>query len=189
MDFKFKFRKFISNDDIEYSATFAPSAQITEPPAFTTTGNYLAYNTLTDSGVLSSKWNGAIVLSAPLTDEEYQGYFTREWVENEGIEVYLPNSKKHKASKNDIKLLIYTSDKKAIKAFVDITEKLNGWGVFEYYDNYNKGLKRLVYEGYTIIKDMQRDGNRVIHFKIKCNNILGYDNKNFNPSVGGTLWV
>lgn len=188
MDFKFRFRKFISNDDATASAIFIEGNTIKNPPAFSTAVEYLAYNSATNSGTLLSKWFDAIVLSAPLTDEEYQQYFTREWVENEGVEVYLPNSKKHKASKNDIEMLIYTTDKKAVRAFNDITQALNAWGVFEYYDNYNKGLKRLVYEGFTIIKDMQRDGNRVIHFKIKCNNILGYDNKNFNPSAGGQLW-
>lgn len=159
MAFQFKFRKFIGDTPV-------PSAI----PS------------------LDSNWNGAIVLSAQTTNEEYQSYFTREWVEDDGIEVYKPESKKHKAGKNDIEFLLYGVDATVRQSFNTIIKTLNDWGVFEYYDNYNKGLKRLIYDSFTVIKEIERNGNRVIHFKISCTNILGYDIKNFNPTNGTTLW-
>jgi len=184
MSVKFKFRKFISPDS--YAA--CGISGVSDNAAFTTSTEYATYNELTESGSLVAMWNNAIVLSAPTTKEETQEYFTREWVEDDGVDVYLKGAKKRKAVKNELDLLIYTSERKANQSFNTIINKLNEWGVFEYYDTYYKGLKRLTYEGFEIILERTRDGNKVIHFKITCTNILGYDNKNFNPSTGGTIW-
>lgn len=184
MTFKFKFRKFLSPDDYAVCGV----SGISETPAFSTSTEYTKYNEITGSGNLSTTWNNAIVLSAATTEEDLQDYFKREWVEEDGVDVYINGARKRKAVKNEIEMIIYQPNKKSIQSFVAITDTLNDWGIFEYYDNYNKGLKRLVYDGVSIIADRERNGMRVIHFKIKCNNILGYDNKNFNPSTGEALW-
>lgn len=181
--FRFRFRKFISGDD--YAACGIPSAT-PSPAPFNNT--YTEYNALSGNSMLSAKWNNAIVLSAPKTQEENMDYFKREWIEEDGVDVYITGRRKRKEAKNEIEMLIYTDDNKALKSFFEITDTLNSWGIFEYYDNYQKGLKRLVYEGYETIANIQRDGKRVIHFKLKCNNILGYDNVNFNASTGETIW-
>lgn len=186
MSFKFRFRKFIAPSD--YAACGISSA-VPDIPAFSTNSEYSVYNELTGNGSLLSQWNNATVLYALATEEQAQDYFTRQWIEEDGVEVYIPSAKKLKPAKNDIEMLIYTQDKRALRSFVTLVRQLNEWGVFEYYDNYHKGLKRLVYEGFEMVKDMERDGMRVMHFKLKCNNILGYDNKNFNPSTGLPLWA
>lgn len=171
---QFKFRKYV-----------APSsyAGVSDPPLFTNAVGYSAFNSATESGVIANTWNNAIVLSAPMTDQKTQDYFSREWVEEDGIDVYIPNARKRKSAKNEIEMLIYEQSNTAISNLNTIIDKLNSWGVFEYYDNYNRVLKRLVYDGYDTILNRARDvdvsgtkiSKRVIHFKINCTNVLGYD--------------
>lgn len=184
MTLKFKFRKFISPSDYSVCGV----SGIPDTPAFTTSPNYATYNSLTQNGNLSSTWNNAIVMSAKTTEEVLQDYFKREWVEEDGIDVYAPSARTRKATKSDIEMMIYLPDRKATQSFEQIKNTLNEWGIFEYYDNYNKGLKRLIYEGVEIIQDITRNNMKVLHFRLKCTNVLGYDNKNYNPSTGSTLW-
>lgn len=184
MTLKFRFRKFIAPADYSVCGV----SGLPDYPAFTTNTQYLTYNTLTGSGNLATTWNNAIVLYAKPTEEELQDYFKREWVEEDGIDVYAPKDRKRKAVKNEIEMVLYQPDKKALQSFDNIKNTLNGWGVFEYYDNYHKGLKRLIYEGYTLIADMSRNGMRVIHFRLICTNVLGHDIKNYNSSTGANLW-
>lgn len=181
---KFRFRKFISPSD--YAVCGIPSA-IGDTPAFSTDLSLNLYNTLTGNGNLIYTWNGAILLSAKPTQEKTQDYFKREWVEEDGIDVYAPSSRKRKAADNEIEMLIYAKNKKAISSFDIILKTINEYGIFEFYDTYNRSLRRLVYDGIEILENKERSDMRVIHFKIKCTNVLGYDNYNYNPSTGGTI--
>ena len=181
---KFRFRKFIAPD--EYAACGIPSA-VGDTPAFSGDLSFAKYNLLTGSGNLVYKWNEAILLSCPHTEETTQEYFKREWIEEDGIDVYATGARKRKAVPNTIEMLIYTQNKKAIASFDTIKNTINGYGVFEMYDNYNKSLRRLIYDSMEILENKERDNMRIIHFRIKCTNVLGYDNYNFNPSTGGTI--
>ena len=181
---KFRFRKFIAPAD--YAACGVSSA-IGDTPAFSTDLSLTLYNTLTGSGSLVSVWNNAILLSGKPTQEKTQDYFKREWVEEDGIDVYAPAARKRKASENEIEMLIYAKNKKAIASFETIMSTINEYGIFEFYDTYNRSLRRLIYEGIEILENKERSDMRVIHFKIKCTNVLGYDNYNYNPSTGATI--
>lgn len=179
MAFLFGFRKYV--DGTEHS--------IGSTPAFNPSiSGYASYNTASENMLLSEKWNNAVVLSAPTTKETFQKYFKRTWIEEDGIDVYIPSEKTHSEASNDIIMFIYAENNTALKEYAKITKKLNNWGVFEYYDNYYNGLKRLVLENVDIIKEKERNGYRFIHFTLKCTNVLGYDIKNYNPSTGEVLW-
>lgn len=165
--FKFKLRKFV--------ALAAGSSAVSQP--------------FTGINALATTWSDytAVILFAKPTEETYNDYFKRSWAEQDGVEVYFTENNVTKEATNELEFLIYEADATATKNFDKLKAKLNEWGIFEYYDNYHKGLKRLVMDSVSIIMDMERNGKRVIHFKIKCTNILGKDIKNFDPDTGNKI--
>lgn len=184
MTLKFRFRKYID------PKTYAEHGIIGIPdtPAFVVSTQYEKYNNISGSGNLATSWHNALVLSAKPTEEVLQDYFKREWVEQDGIDVYAPRERKRKAVANELEMMIFTADRKTTQSVERITKTLNEWGIFEYYDNYHRGLKRLIYEGYTVLHEVSRNGMRGVNFKINCTNVLGYDIKNYNPATGLNLW-
>jgi hypothetical protein len=180
---KFRFRKFLTQVQ-------AASAGATAYPApFTDSSAYDTYNAATGSGALRSAYflttGDAVVLSVSDSNPNFKEYFKRDWIEEDGIEIYQPSTMKHKASVVEIEMLIYAADATALGYYNAIKNQLATWGLFEYYDDYHKALKRLIADSIEMIRDEQRNTRRVIHFRIKCTNVLGYDILNFNPDTGG----
>lgn len=171
IQFKFKLRKFLAPD--MYAACGV--SEVEDVPPFSNDAKYLKYNEITGSGSLASKWNNSIILSAPITSEKFKEYFSRDWIEQDGIDVLFVEDNKVKSNSNELEFLIYAADKKAVASFNAIKDTITAWGIFEYTDNYNKVLKRLVLDEVDIVKNVMRDNARLIHFKLKCTNILGKD--------------
>lgn len=184
---KFRFRKYIAPEDYPLNPDTTP-LNLPDPPAFSNDSAYTLYNEVSYNGVLLSRWNDAIMLSVKSINPEYKDFFKRDFIEDTGVDVYIPAARPTKACDDTIEMLIYAPEKKALRSFDAIRSTLNGWGVFEYYDNYHKGLKRLILQKVEVIKDITRAGERVIHFNLHCLNVQGEDNNNFNPSLGGTLY-
>ena len=178
---KFRFRKFLTQVE-------AVSAGASAYPApFTDSSTYATYNAATKSGALRAFFvtsGDSVVLSVSDSNPNFKEYFKRDWIEEDGIEIYQPSTMKHKASVVEIEILIYAADATALGYYNAIKNQLATWGLFEYYDDYHKALKRLITDSIEIIKDEQRNTRRVIHFRIKCTNVLGYDILNFNPDTG-----
>lgn len=124
---------------------------------------------------LQPTWNGASYMSATKVSPEYKDFFKREWIEEDGVDVYVPGARTVKECEDTIELILQGPTATVKSNFNTISSTLNGYGVFEYRDDFNNVVKRLVLKKIDIVLHDTRAGMTTIQFKLVCLNVLGKD--------------